>query len=67
MMLASLSLSLSLSTQPMRIHVSEATAELLQDTNFEVEKRGRVEVKVNKMPLLSRVSDRLQLVMDSCL
>lgn len=32
----------------MRIHVSEATAELLQDSTFEVEKRGRVEVKVTK-------------------
>lgn len=31
----------------MRIHVSEATAELLRDTSFEVEKRGRVEVKVS--------------------
>ena len=38
-------------TQPMRIHVSEATAELLQNTSFEVEKRGRVEVKVNLWPL----------------
>ena len=32
--------------QPMRIHISEATAELLQGTNFVVEERGRVEVKV---------------------
>ena len=46
------SLNLSLSPpclQPMRIHVSEATAELLQDTDFEVEKRGTVEVKVRLM------------------
>ena len=39
-------IAISLSLQPMKIHVSEATAELLQDTSFEVEKRGRVEVKV---------------------
>ena len=32
--------------QPMRIHISEATADLLQETNFIVEERGKVEVKV---------------------
>ena len=41
-----LALSLYIPPQPMRIHVSEATAELLQGTNFIVEERGRVEVKV---------------------
>lgn len=30
----------------MRIHVSEATAVLLEGTNFVVEKRGEMEVKV---------------------
>ncbi len=34
------------SGEPMRIHVSEATAELLRDTNFNLKKRGQVEVKV---------------------
>jgi len=34
----------------MRIHVSEATADLLQGTNFIVEKRGRMEVKVCYWP-----------------
>ncbi len=33
--------------EPMRIHVSESTAELLQTTNFDIKKRGRVEVKVS--------------------
>ncbi len=35
------------SGEPMRIHVSESTAELLQNTNFIVERRGKVEVKVS--------------------
>lgn len=34
------------SGEPMRIHISEATAELLQNTNFILKKRGQVEVKV---------------------
>lgn len=33
--------------QPLRIHISEATAKLLEGTNFVVEDRGEVEVKVS--------------------
>ena len=35
--------------QPMKIHVSEVTAELLQETDFIVEERGKVEVKVTSL------------------
>ena len=35
--------------EPMRIHVSEATAKLLKGTNFVVESRGQVEVKVKSL------------------
>ena len=34
------------SGEPMKIHISEATAELLQNSNFIIKKRGKVEVKV---------------------
>ena len=35
--------------QPMKIHVSEVTAELLHGTDFIVEERGKVEVKVTSL------------------
>ena len=33
--------------QPMKVHVSETTAELLRDSSFTLEARGSVEVKVS--------------------
>ena len=39
--------------QPMKVHISKDTADLLQDTDFIVEERGKVEMKVRRcnMPL----------------
>ena len=45
--------------QPMKIHISEVTAELLQGTDFVVEERGKVEVKVCTLLHRPRVSQTI--------